>query len=205
MHRRVFLALLSAPASASVLRPFAASAQDVEFERALQRAERERPAAIGPAARIAPPDEPGDPLVIHGRVLAADGRSPVADALVFAYHTDRTGVYAPEGSPAHTWRLRGWARTDSQGRFEFRTIRPGSYPSRRQAAHVHFNVFTAEGSFHGGALEFDDDPLIGPDDRRRANASGEFGTIREVRREGNTQHVDFAIRLNPARAVLKQP
>jgi protocatechuate 3,4-dioxygenase beta subunit len=175
----------------------AVAAQDLEFQRALERAQRERPATLGRTGRIAPPEEPGDPLVIHGRVVAPDGRTPVGEAVVFAYHTDRHGLYAPAGSPPHAWRLRGWARTDSDGRFEFHTIRPGSYPSGNQAAHVHFTVFSDGGAFHGGALEFDDDPLIGPEDRGRANASGTFGTIRRVRREGRTQHVDFNIRLNP--------
>jgi protocatechuate 3,4-dioxygenase beta subunit len=172
------------------------TAQDVEFIRALERAQKDRPANLDSRARIAPETEPGTPLVIHGRVFREDGRTPVADAVVFAYHTDREGLYNRAGSPPHSWRLRGWARTDSEGRFEFRTIRPGAYPSRNQAAHVHFNVFTTEGRFHGG-LEFDDDPLIGPADRARPNASGEFGTIRPVRREGATEHVDFRIRLNP--------
>ena len=197
MDRRVFLTAVSAPAFITVLRPLVTVAQDMEFQRALERSQRDRPATLGTSARIAPPDEPGDALVIHGRLVAPDGRTPMANSVVFAYHTDHTGIYAPAGSPAHTWRLRGWARTDSGGRFEFQTIRPGSYPSRNQAAHVHFTVFTDEGGFHGGALEFDDDPLIGPGDRKRENASGEFGTIRKVRREGNTQHVDFTIRLNP--------
>jgi protocatechuate 3,4-dioxygenase beta subunit len=196
MNRRVFLAAVSAPGFVAVLRPLTAFGQDLEFLRALERAQRERPAKLEPTGRIAPAAEPGEPMVIHGRVVAADGKTAVANAVVFAYHTDRTGVYAPAGAPAHTWRLRGWTRTGADGRFEFQTIRPGAYPSRNQAAHVHFTVYTDSGSFHGGALEFDDDPLIGPDDRKRENASGEFGTIRKVRREGETQHVDFAIRLN---------
>jgi protocatechuate 3,4-dioxygenase beta subunit len=197
MNRRVFLAALSAPAFVTALRPFITFAQDREFQRALEAAQRDRPSTIDRTARIAPPDEPGDPMVIHGRVVAPDGRTPMANSVVFAYHTDHTGIYAPAGSPAHTWRLRGWARTGDDGRFEFQTIRPGAYPSRNQAAHVHFTVFTSDGSFHGGALEFDDDPLVGADDRRRENATGEFGTIRTVRREGPVQHVDFNIRLNP--------
>jgi protocatechuate 3,4-dioxygenase beta subunit len=196
MNRRVFLAALSAPAFVTALRPFITFAQDREFQRALEAAQRDRPSTIDRTARIAPPDEPGDPMVIHGRVVSPDGRLPVAQAIVFAYHTDREGLYSRDNRP-HAWRLRGWARTGDDGRFEFQTIRPGAYPSRNQAAHVHFTVFTSDGSFHGGALEFDDDPLVGADDRRRENATGEFGTIRTVRREGPVQHVDFNIRLNP--------
>jgi len=170
-------------------------AQDVEFIRALEGAQAERPPTIESGARIAPESEPGTPLVIHGRVLAEDGRTPLRDAIVFAYHTDREGLYARPGAPPHSWRLRGWVKAGADGRFEFHTIRPGSYPSGSQAAHVHFTVFTDEARYHGGALEFDDDPLIDARDRARPNASGEFGTIRRVRREGNVQHVDFNIRV----------
>ena len=196
MTRRTFLAI-TVVAAAPLIRSAATDAQDVEYERALERAQRERPKTLGPSARIAPPSEPGEPMVIHGRVVAADGKAPVANAIVFAYHTDQTGLYAPQGSPAHTWRLRGWARTDASGRFEFHTMRPGAYPSRSEAAHVHFSVYTSDGIRQSGALEFDDDPLITEARRRQENAAGEFGTIRKVRREGKTQHVDYAIRLNP--------
>jgi protocatechuate 3,4-dioxygenase beta subunit len=187
MNRRLFLALTVAPAFLQILTPFTTFAQDLEFQRALETAQKRRPATLSTTVRIAPGNEPGDPLVIHGRLVGTDGRTPFANAIVFAYHTDRTGLYAPDGSAAQTWRLRGWARRAADGRFEFQTVRPGAYPSRNQAAHVHFTVYTNEGAFHGGALEFDDDPLIGADDRARANASGQFGTIRKVRREGNVQ------------------
>jgi protocatechuate 3,4-dioxygenase beta subunit len=111
---------------------------DSDWIRAWESTQRARPASVGPVARIAPESEKGTPLVIRGRLLKEDG-SAAAGVTVFAYHTDDTGVYANSG-PAHTWRLRGWAKTDANGRFEFRTIRPGRYPNRREVAHVHFTV-----------------------------------------------------------------
>lgn len=50
------------------------------------------------------------------------------------------------GTQAHSWRLEGWAKTDFEGRFEFRTIRPGPYPGRREAAHIHLTLFPADGA-----------------------------------------------------------
>ena len=111
-------------------------------------------------SRIAPLDEPGTPLVIHGRVLAQDTRTPVPDAVVFAYHTDRDGLYDNPGSPPHSWRLRGWSRTDREGRFEFETMRPGPYPASRVAAHVHFVVFASDARYGGGELRFEDDTFV---------------------------------------------
>ena len=175
----------------------AVAAQDVEYIRALERAQASRPQALTASARIAPESEPGTPLVIHGQLFAADGTSPVANAIVFAYHTDRGGLYDKPGSGPHSWRLRGWARTDATGRFEFSTIRPGSYPNTTNPAHVHFAVFTADARYHAGGLLFDDDPLIRDADRARDKALGEFASIRPVRQEGPAQHVDLRLRLDP--------
>jgi protocatechuate 3,4-dioxygenase beta subunit len=131
----------------------AASAQDVQYIRALERAQQHRPATLASAARIAPVSEPGGPLVIRGQLLGVDG-SPAASAVVFAYHTDRGGLYDRQENGPHSWRLRGWVRTDADGRFTFETIRPGSYPNSNNPPHVHFTAFLANGErYHAGELQ----------------------------------------------------
>jgi protocatechuate 3,4-dioxygenase, beta subunit len=162
------------------------AAQDREFIAALERAQKQRPVTITTIARIAPESEPGTPLVVHGRAVAEDGSAPVANAIVFAYHTDRTGVYDKPGAGPHSWRLKGWARTDAQGRFEFRTIRPGAYPGRSEAEHIHLNIFLPDGRRYSDGVLFADDPLVSPAERAAAS---------QVRRENGVQHVDFTFRL----------
>ena len=175
-----------------------AAAQDTQFIRALETAQQHRPAQVASTARIAPESEPGVPLVIHGRAFGADGTTPLANVIVFAYHTDRTGVYDERAAGPHSWRLKGWAKTGADGRFEFRTIRPGAYPENNQAAHVHFTIFGADGArYHAGELEFEDDKLLPERVRAASRAAGTFGSVRPVRREGATEHVDIALRLNP--------
>ena len=156
MNRRAFIVTTTAALAAAKLgmSPRSAGAQDLEFIAALERAQSARPAHLTSTARIAPDTEPGDALVVHGRAVAEDGTTAIANAVVFAYHTDRTGLYDRRGSPAHSWRLRGWALTDASGRFEFRTIRPAPYPNRNTAAHIHTNIFLADGRRYWDGLMF---------------------------------------------------
>jgi protocatechuate 3,4-dioxygenase beta subunit len=171
------------------------SAQDTQFLQAVERAQQQRPSAIGSTARIAPVSESGTPLVLSGRIAGLDGR-PLANAIVFAYHTDKNGLYDARDKGPHSWRLKGWARSDPQGRFTFETIRPGSYPNERNPAHVHFTAFTANGErYHAGEVQFSDDPLLSSAQRQQSERDGEFGPVRPVRTEGGTQKVDFALRL----------
>lgn len=176
----------------------ALSAQDTAFMQALRRAQEQRPASLATSARIAAESEPGTPMLIRGKVYGEDGKTPVAGATVFAYHTDRTGLYDKAGTPAHSWRIRGWARTGADGSFEFRTIRPGPYPGGRIPAHVHFTVFTADAGYHAGELRFEDDQLVSAAERETAKREGIFGSVRPVRKEGGGEAVDHALRLKPS-------
>jgi protocatechuate 3,4-dioxygenase beta subunit len=174
------------------------AAQDVEFIRALERAQEHRPATLTSTARIAPESEPGTPLVIRGRVFNTDGTTPLANAVVFAYHTDREGLYDRQGAPPHSWRLRGWAKTDAAGSFEFRTMRPGSYPNSRNPAHVHLTVFAPAGArYHAGEVQFADDPVLPAQERERAEREGAFGSVRPVRTDQGAQHVECSLRIEP--------
>ena len=195
MNRRNFLSLLTMAGAALSVPGLASAAQDVEFLRALERAQRDRPTRLGSHARIAPASEPGTPLIIHGRVFAADGSTPAPDVVVFAYHTDATGRYdRPEAGP-HSWRLRGWAKTDGDGRFEFATIRPAPYPSGRAAAHVHLSLEAPTLPRQDAGLLFAGDPLISDQERNEATKAGRFGQILTVEETGGVQHVTLELRL----------
>ncbi len=94
--------------------------------------------------RIAPITEPGEPLFISGVVYQADGATPAASARLFAYHTDRFGIYnASPGEPRQTARLKAWFSADQRGRYAFETIRPASYPGSTISAHIHVHAAPA--------------------------------------------------------------
>jgi protocatechuate 3,4-dioxygenase beta subunit len=170
---------------------------DADYVRAIESAQTDRPPRLSSSERIAPAGEPGRPLLVRGRLFDEDGRTPVGQAVVFAYHTDPEGRYDRSGSPPHSWRLRGWVQTDAEGRFTFRTIRPGPYPTGRNPAHIHWTVFTRHGRYHAGELLFDDDSLVGAEERAASKRAGTFGAVRPVGREGPIELVDLDIRLDP--------
>src|SRR5688572_3814997 len=107
--------------------------------RSWHEAQENRPKTIASSGRIAPQDEPGTPLIVHGVVVEPDGRTPAVAVVVHAYHRDRDGFdFGPDDNELTTWRLQGWVETDTEGNFEFQTIRPAADHLGREASHIHF-------------------------------------------------------------------
>jgi hydroxyquinol 1,2-dioxygenase len=104
---------------------------------------------------IAPRDGRGTPTIVSGRVLDPAGR-PIAGALLDVWQADSSGLYDSQYADTGELHLRGRFRTDAEGRFVFRTVRPVYYaiptdgPVGRllqaanrhpwRPAHVHFVV-----------------------------------------------------------------
>lgn len=69
----------------------------------------------------------GEPAIVRGRVLDVAG-NPIAGAIIDVWQTDANGMYDIQDSGDVSGNLRGRFKSDSQGRYEFKTIRPVSYP-----------------------------------------------------------------------------
>jgi len=137
------------------------------------------PAALASSTRIAPLAEPGAPMTIEGVVTTSRGK-PASKIIVYAYHTDASGIYPPAGN--RHGRLRSWAQTDAEGRYRFDTIRPGAYPGREVAEHVHMHVIEpGTGTYYIDNLEFLDDPLL---TNRRTDGRGGNGLWMPERKDG---------------------
>jgi protocatechuate 3,4-dioxygenase beta subunit len=165
---------------------------DPVFLRQWNDAQKQRPSTVTSSGRIAPVTEPGTPFIIHGQVIDVEGK-PAPAVEIFAYHTDGTGVYAKPGA-TDPWRLKGWAITDAQGRFEFTTIRPAPYPGREIPAHVHLSLVTRCCGRQFAEVMFDDDPIATPAYRTR-NAAVLFGKV--DKRTDGSQETSYTIRLKP--------
>lgn len=143
-----------------------------------QVAEKNAPSKITITSR----DEPGERLIVSGKVFGPERRTPLAGASVYVYHTDAKGLYTPDTNDNRNPRLRGYMRTDAQGYYEYNTIKPAPYPNNRIPAHIHY-VVTAPG-YKERVFEivFEGDPSI--DDRIRAAAKeGSAFSIRPLTRD----------------------
>jgi protocatechuate 3,4-dioxygenase, beta subunit len=140
-------------------------------------AQEARIAPAGAPSRITmtSPTEPGTRLSVSGRVMGSDGR-PVPDASLYVYQTDANGQYIPgqEGGSERP-RLLGYLRSDSEGRYAFTTIKPGSYPNTRNPAHVHFEVTASGYETRIYEIVFEGDPFIST--RFREQAAEPFGGV----------------------------
>jgi len=89
----------------------------------------------------------GEVVEVSGQVLDENG-DPIADALIDVWQANVHGRYAHERDPNPAPldpNFQGWAKlvTDAEGRYRFRTIKPGPYQvgeAWSRPPHLHFKV-----------------------------------------------------------------
>ena len=93
-------------------------------------------------------------------------------------------------------RLRGWARTDAQGRYSFDTIRPGSYGGNPEHIHMHV-IEPGCATYQLSDLVFDDDPhllALKPEQRKEYESARGGNGITRLRHKGDGWEVTRDIR-----------
>jgi catechol 1,2-dioxygenase len=106
-------------------------------------------------ARLDNGNEPGETLVMRGRVVGEDGQ-PVPNALVEVWHANHLGNYSHFDKSQAAFNLRRSIRTDASGSYSFRSVVPIGYSVPPQGktqqlldllgrhgnrpAHIHFFV-----------------------------------------------------------------
>ncbi len=126
---------------------------------------------------LASAKDEGEPMLISGTVYRADGKTPAPNTLIYLYHTDMYGIYGRAGQHKHG-KFRGWMLTDAKGRYEFRSIRPASYPDTTFAAHVHMTITTVDNREDWvDSILFEGDRFISAREREMAGRRGGFQPI----------------------------
>jgi catechol 1,2-dioxygenase len=71
--------------------------------------------------------EDGDPALVRGQVTDSGG-APLADVTIDVWQTSSNGLYDTQDPEQPPFNLRGVFVTGADGQYEFRTVRPVSYP-----------------------------------------------------------------------------
>ncbi len=148
---------------------------------------------------VADEAEPGQRIRLSGRILDPDGQ-PAPGVILYVYHTNSEGIYAPAegqtGCARRHGKLRGWMRTNEKGEYAFSTILPGSYPNTSQPKHIHAFVKEPDkNEYWIDSFLFDDDPFLTEGQRQELDDVGGSGIVRLQQDRYGTGHGVRDIRL----------
>jgi protocatechuate 3,4-dioxygenase beta subunit len=133
--------------------------------------------------------EKGPKLKITGTIFKRDGKTPAKDVILYIYHTDQHGLYSTTGNETgwgkrHGY-IRGWIKTNADGKYTFYTLRPAAYPGRENPEHIH-PVIKEPGlrEYWIDEYLFDDDPILTLKERNRQEKRGGAGIVKPTAKEG---------------------
>lgn len=112
--------------------------------------------------------EKGKKLVVTGTAFKLDGKTPAPNVIIYYWQTDNNGYYSPregldEKAKTHG-HIRGWIKTDENGKYAIYTIRPAPYPYEVLPAHIHLSIKEPDIdiAYYPDDINFDDDKLLIP-------------------------------------------
>lgn len=148
--------------------------------------------------------EVGPKIEISGIVYQRDGMTPAKDVVLYVYHTDQKGVYPTKGNEKgwekrHGY-IRGWVKTDKNGFYQFKTLRPAPYPGRNAAEHIHVTVKEPDkNEYYIDEYLFSDDPLLPKTRNSKPRGGDGVITLLPADKEGvrrATRHIILGLNVN---------
>lgn len=124
------------------------------------------PKSLTATMKITDSDTQSERMIITGKILKKDKKTPYANVILYAFHTDTKGEYSKKGNEkgVQKWHgsHHGWCKTDQNGNYRIETIRPASYPNSSAPAHIHAALKLPDNTnpFHINDFMFKDDPLL---------------------------------------------
>lgn len=129
-------------------------------------------------------NEAGQKLLVTGKALRLDGKTPAPNVIIYYWQTDNNGYYSPraemnEQAKRHG-HIRGWVKTDSVGNYAIYTIRPAPYPKQTMPAHIHISIKepSIKNEYYIDEFVFDDDKLLTTEKRNALENRGGSGVLR---------------------------
>jgi protocatechuate 3,4-dioxygenase beta subunit len=126
----------------------------------------------------------GQKLLITGTIYKLDGKTSAPNVILYYYHTDINGYYANrEGLDKRVVRhgyIRGWVKSDENGKYAIYTVRPAPYPNSDMPAHIHPAIKepNIDKEYYIDEFVFDDDKLLTGKKRRVMENRGGSGILR---------------------------
>jgi protocatechuate 3,4-dioxygenase, beta subunit len=128
--------------------------------------------------------EKGQKLLVTGTVFKIDGKTPASDVIIYYWQTDDNGYYSPrkdmdENAKRHG-HIRGWVKTDKNGKYALYTVKPAPYPNDNIPAHIHTSIKepNIENEYYIDEFVFDDDKLLTSEKRKALENRGGSGILR---------------------------
>lgn len=145
----------------------------------------------------------GQPLLITGTIFKPDGKTPAPDVILYYYHTDINGLYAnKQGLDPRVVRhgyIRGWVKSDANGKYAIYTIRPASYPGTVFEAHIHPAIKepAIDKEYYIDDFVFDDDKFLTQEKRKKLENRGGSGLLKTLTKDNLQQaNRDIILGLN---------
>lgn len=125
----------------------------------------------------------GQKLLITGTIFKRDGKTPAPGVILYYYHTDVNGYYPNrEGLDQRVVRhgyIRGWVKSDKNGKYSICTVRPASYPNSDLPAHIHPAIKEPNiNEYYIDEFVFDDDKFLTGEKRKNLENRGGSGILR---------------------------
>ncbi len=137
----------------------------------------------------------GKKILLTGVVYKPDGKTPAPDVLLYYYQTDTDGKYLHKPDESRSMppnelgqthgHIRGWVKTDKEGKYFIYTVRPAPYPSNDEPAHVHVTVKEPNdiNEYYIDDFVFDDDRILNLTRRKKMDNRGGSGVLRLVKKD----------------------
>lgn len=116
--------------------------------------------------------EKGQKLLVTGSAFELDGKTPAPNVIIYYWQTDNDGYYSPKNGMDEKAKrhghIRGWVKTDQNGKYSIYTIRPAPYPNASLPAHIHLSIKEPDidDEYYVDELNFDDDKLLIPHEKK---------------------------------------
>lgn len=146
--------------------------------------------ALSPVDTLPDFFEVGQKIKLTGTIYQNDGKTPAKDVILYFYHTNQEGLYLNKNkesnwSERHGY-IRGWIKTNVDGKYSIYTLKPGAYPGRSNPPHIHPTILEPNGKYYWvESYHFKGDPFLIENELNPKSPRGGSSGLMTLTEEGN--------------------